>query len=227
MNFEDLFVGIRVMNNAENIPYDFYMKMMKCNYHLGDINVFSEEMTDEDKLKMDEAYEASKFLVPSDLLDPNEINSLKVGAMFKGITKTSMQYTYIVIAEALDEYQKRTAIIFPINGIDSTPEPVAILKKFNFEADTWDTLSVNTYEEILDTIYGNENPGGFYHITDLSGEPVDIFNDDEYDSNGIYYCAPDKHHEDNFTIHPLDDILDILPFVKDFMVEYKRLTQQN
>lgn len=206
-----------------------FVKMMEANYNFDRIQeIFNsdpdEEATSDDESLVEEMERVGKFYIGKPA-DPKTLYDLPIGTIFKGITEKSIQYLYAIISEFTDDNGRRIPIWYPING--SEGDLVGCVSKFNFSTNSWDILTIDIIPSLPYAIYNNDDPCGFYRITDLNNEPIDVFDDEDEDSHGIYFCSLDPSSDEegdaDYIIKPVDTYLELLPLAVDFKNQYTRL----
>lgn len=232
---KNIFKYIRVLKvDEENTDVNLFIDMMVKNYHLSLSNGFTYDDCEEGKVPevsdkdIEECVSASKMCT-WDFYSGEKVLKLEPGTIFKGITEDSVQHTYFVIGNSLDEETNTTIPIwYPING--RSIEVVGKVLKFNFETNKWEFIGVDNVELLTDVIMDQDDPEGYYMVSDLNDNPLELV-DDSIDSepNGLYYVTKDPESDDeedpDYIIKSLSEITSIMGIIKPFMEGYKKLVK--
>lgn len=191
------FIKILVINDTQDVPKsEDFLKAMENNYYLDSLHQHA--MLDEDEEcdchhhhDDEEIYKAASLCEWVDR-SPEIIDQLPIGALFKGVTKDSLMYSYQVVAKT----KEGKSIWYPISSEFS---PIAVVAIFDWETKEYETIFAEDYVKAYDMLLAIAQPGNFYRITDTQNNPIDIFDtDDDETDDGIYYCSDDGDGDIDF-----------------------------
>ena len=214
------FIKILVLNDSQETPSsEDFLKAMSNNYYLDSLH--QHVMDDEEDCDCHEHHHHDEEIMKAASLcewadrSPEIIDQLPIGALFKGVTKDSLMYSYQVVAKTKDG----KSIWYPISAEFC---PVAVVAIFDWETKDYETIFAEDYVKAYDMLLAIAQPGNFYRITDTQNNPVDIFDDDEDDSeNGIYYCSDDGEGDIDF--RSVKSIIGSMNLALKFKEDYTKL----
>ena len=114
-------------------------------------------------------------------------------------------------------------------SVEQTSQTKAVLK-FNFETNKWEFIGVDNVELLTDVIMDQDDPEGYYMVSDLNDNPLELV-DDSIDSepDGLYYVTKDPETADDedpdYLIKSLSEITSIMGIIKPFMEGYKKMVK--
>lgn len=219
------FIKILVLNEAQEAPtLEEFKLAMDNNYYLEKIHehhhLFDND-SDEDQEDIETAEKIIKAAALCNWVDRSVdlIDDLPIGTMFKGITKDSLMYSYQVVAKTQDG---KKSIWYPVSD---ECVPIAVVAKFDWDTKDYETIFADDYFKALDMLTVIAEPGNFYRITDIKLNPVDIFEDEDDESDdGIYYCSEDSDGDLNF--NGIKSIFEAMDLTLKFKADYGKLVEK-